>query len=350
MSDTGSKPPARDEDPNPPPGVTQLKVLDKAAVSNFMERLHLAARSRRYSPHTERAYDAWSRRFILFHRRRDPATLGAPEVRQFLENLVRSGRVSASTQSQALSALVFFYREVLGRDLGKLAPMLRAKPSSRVPLVLSREEVEAVLRNLRGAPRLMAAIMYGSGLRLSECCHLRVRDVDLARQQITVREGKGQKDRVTLLPARVHRPLRELLGNAAQQHKEDVAAGAGLVAMPASLARVGWRASRDWPWQWVFPAQRPRLDRSTGELRRSHIHPSLVQREFAIAVRAAGLAKPATCHTLRHSFATHLFETGHDIRTIQELLGHRDVQTTLIYTHTPEGAPRRVRSPLDGPE
>jgi integron integrase len=347
MSDTGRRLPTRDEGVGQPPRATPLKVIDTAALAGLMERLRLAAKTRRYSPHTERAYHAWSRRYVVFHRRRDPASLGAPEVRQFLEHLAGRGRVSASTLNQATSALVFFYREVVGRDLGDVSAVLRAKPSSRTPLVLSSQEVEAVLRHLRGAPQLMAAIMYGSGLRLSECCRLRVRDVDLARQQLTVRQGKGQKDRVTLLPQRLRGPLREHLERVARQHGEDLAAGAGLVAMPSSLAGAGWRASRDWAWQWVFPAQRARLDRSTGDLRRSHVHPSLMQREFAIAVRAAGLAKAATCHTLRHSFATHLYEAGHDIRTIQELLGHRDVRTTLIYTHAPGADRPRVQSPLD---
>ena len=326
-----------------------VRVLDRAAVSTLVERLRTAARTRHFSPHTERAYDAWSRRFILFHRRRDPADLGVPEIRQFLGHLAETRRVSPSTQNQALNAVLFLYREVLGRHLGRPGPVLRAKGAVRVPLVLSRQEVESILQHLRGTPRMMVALMYGSGLRLSECCRLRVRDLDFARCQLTVRDGKGEKDRVTLLPSRLQQPLQKHLESTALQHRQDLDSGSGLVAMPPAVARAGWRASRDWPWQWVFPAERPRLDRSTGELRRSHLHPSLLQREFAIAVRAAGLTKPATCHTLRHSFATHLFEAGYDIRTIQELLGHKDVATTMIYTHSPGGPRRCVRSPLDGP-
>jgi integron integrase len=326
-----------------------LRVLDRTEVSALVERLHAAARRRHFSPHTERAYETWARRFIAFHRRRDPADLGVPEIRQFLRHLGETRRVSPSTQNQALNAVQFFYRDVLGRDIGRLGPTLRAKGSSRVPLVLSRREVEAVLEHLRGTPRLMVGLLYGSGLRLSECCRLRVRDVDFARGQLTVRDGKGTKDRTTLLPTRLQPLLRQHLEGVAMEHQRDLEGGHGLVAMPGALARAGWRASRDWMWQWVFPGQRIRLDRATGEWRRGHVHPSLVQREFAIAVRAAGLTKPATCHTLRHSFATHLFEAGYDIRTIQELLGHADVETTLIYTHAPGGPRRRARSPLDGP-
>jgi integron integrase len=326
-----------------------IRILDRTAISTLLERLRAAARTRHFSPHTERAYGAWSRRFILFHRKRDPVDLGVPEIRQFLGHLAQSQGVSPSTQNQALNALQFLYREVLGRPLGRLAPTLRAKEVVRTPLVLSRLEVESVLRHLRGTTHLMAALMYGSGLRLSECCRLRIRDIDLIRGQLMVRDGKGDKDRTTLLPTRLRLPLQEHLERAARQHKRDLESGGGLVAMPPALARAGWRASRAWPWQWVFPGQQPRIERSTGELRRNHVNASLMQREFAIAVRAAGVGKPATCHTLRHSFATHLFEAGYDVRTIQELLGHSDVATTMIYTHSP-GSPRRpVRSPLDGP-
>jgi integron integrase len=326
-----------------------VRVLDKAEISALLERLRTAARARHFSPHTERAYDAWSRRFILFHRRRDPADLGVPEIRQFLRHLAEARHVSPSTHNQALNGILFLYSEILGRHLGRSGPVLRAKGAARAPLVLSKEEVDSILQRLRGTPRLMVALMYGSGLRLSECCRLRIRDVDFARFQLTVRDGKGVKDRVTLLPSRLQVPLQKHLDGVSLQHRRDLDSGGGLVAMPSALTRSGWRASRDWPWQWAFPGDRPRLDRSTGEIRRSHLHPSLLQREFAIAVRAAGLTKPATCHTLRHSFATHLFEAGYDIRTIQELLGHSDVATTLIYTHSPGGPRRRIRSPLDDP-
>ncbi|HXK12677.1 MAG TPA: integron integrase [Vicinamibacteria bacterium] len=325
------------------------RVLDPGALSSLVERLRAAARLRHFSPHTERAYEAWSRRFILFHRKRDPAELGVAEVRQFLHHLADAGGVSSSTTNQALNALQFLYRQVLGRgDLTRSRPELRPKTSVRVPLVLSRGEVDAILERLRGVPRLMVALLYGSGLRVSECCRLRVRDVDFSRSQLVVRDGKGDKDRTTLLPARLQPLLREHLQQVALQHRHDLESGSGLVAMPAGLARAGWRATREWGWQWLFPGSKARLERQTGDLRRGHFHPSLLQREFAIAVRAAGLTKPATCHSLRHSFATHLYETGCDIRTIQELLGHADVETTLLYTHSPGGARRRARSPLDG--
>jgi integron integrase len=331
-----------------PPAAT-VRVLDRAAIGAVVERLRTAVRTRHFSPHTERAYEAWTLRFILFHRRRDPVDLGVPEIRQFLGHLAETRRVSPSTQNQALNAVLFLYREVLGRDPGRLGPALRARGTVRAPLVLSRQEVESVLRHLRGTPRMMVALMYGSGLRLSECCRLRVRDLDFASGQLTVRDGKGEKDRVTLLPSRLHLPLQKHLERTALLHAQDRESGSGFVAMPPAVARAGWWSSRDWRWQWVFPAERPRLDRSTGEPRRGHLHPSLLQREFAIAVRAAGLTKPATCHTLRHSFATHLFEAGYDIRTIQELLGHSDVATTMIYTHSLGGPRHPVRSPLDGP-
>jgi integron integrase len=328
---------------------TRAQALGPAGLAALLEQLRGVILRRHFSPHTLRAYEAWVRRFVSFHHHRDPLQLGVGEVRAFLDQTACRGRVSASTRNQALNALLFLYREVLDRDLAGLGPALRAKAATRTPLVLARPEIEAVLRQLRGQSRLIVAVLYGSGLRLSECCRLRVRDLDFEREQITVHDGKGRKDRTTLLPSRLRQPLREHLDRVARQHQADIESGGGLVPMPATLVGAGWRTSRDWPWQWIFPGQRLRLDRATGELRRAHIHENLVQREFAIAVWAAGVAKPATCHTLRHSFATHLFESGHDIRSIQELLGHRDVATTLIYTHSPNAPrPRRVRSPLDG--
>ena len=331
--------------PPPPP-----RALGPQELAALVERLRLAIVRRRFSPHTLRAYEAWVRRFVSFHRQRNPQQLGVPDIRAFLDQAARRERVSASTRNQALNALLFLYREVLDHDFTDLGPTLRAKAATRTPLVLARPEIEAILGQLRGQTRLIVAVLYGSGLRLSECCRLRVRDLDLARELITVHDGKGQKDRTTLLPSRLRQPLRQHLDRVARQYRADVESGGGRVPMPATLAGAGWRASREWPWQWVFPGERRRLDRATGELRRAHIHENVVQREFALAVRAAGVVKPATCHTLRHSFATHLFESGHDIRSIQELLGHRDVATTLIYTHSPNAPqPRRVRSPLDGP-
>jgi len=274
--------------------------------------------------------------------------MGAPEIAAFLTALAIDGKVSASTQNQAFSALLFLYREVLGREIAGLEKVLRAKRPVRTPLVLAREEVQQVLRQLRGPTWLMASLMYGAGLRLLECCRLRVKDVDLARGEITVRDGKGRKDRVTVLPVRLAEPLRTHLAATNRRHVADLQSSAGFVALPDALARKYPGASRAWHWQWVFPASRTYVDRATGERRRHHLHESTVQREFAAAVRAAGLSKPATCHTLRHSFATHLLESGYDIRTIQELLGHADVNTTMIYAHVLNRGGRGVRSPLDG--
>lgn len=319
-----------------------------ADLDPIVVRLRQAIRRRGYSPNTRRAYEGWVVRFLRFHRDRTPAELGAAEARSFLDDATRSGRASASTRNQAVNALAFLYREVLGRPLEPGAgPALRAAPSRRVPLVLARVEVEAVLRHVRTGCRLLVALLYGSGLRLSEACRLRVRDVDFARDQIVVREGKGGRDRVTLLPARLKAPLRQQLDRVSCLHQADLVRGIGQA--PTTTRGAGQRepVSDDWRCQWVFPAPTARLQRATGRLRRGHLDERLVQREFALAVRASGITKPATCHSLRHAFATHLYEAGCDIRTIQELLGHRDVATTLVYTHAPSGARNAIRSPLD---
>ncbi|HEX9188356.1 MAG TPA: integron integrase [Vicinamibacteria bacterium] len=313
----------------------------------LLDRVRGVLRARHFSRRTEQAYVAWIRRFVLFHGRRQPDALGAPEVTAFLSHLATSRQVSASTQNQAFSAVLFLYREVLGRELAGLEQVPRARLPDRLPLVLAREEVAAVLRYMTGTPRLMCALMYGSGLRLLECCRLRVKDVDFALHELVVHDGKGQKDRVTVLPARLVPPLRAHLDSVQRQHLADLEGQAGYVALPGALSRKYPNAHREWAWQWVFPATRIHTDAATGERRRHHLHESLLQREFAAAVRAAKLVKPATCHTLRHSFATHLLETGYDIRTIQELLGHSDVSTTMIYTHVLNRGGRGVRSPLD---
>jgi integron integrase len=313
----------------------------------LLERVRLAIRGRHYSPRTEKAYLGWIRRFIRFHGQSHPEGLGAPEVTAYLAYLATTGHVSASTQNQAFSGLVFLYRDVLGRELAGLDATPRAKRPIRLPLVLAREEVHAVLRNLRGVPWLMCSLMYGSGLRLLECCRLRVKDVDFARGELVVRDGKGRKDRLTVLPSRLAPILQKHLERVQDQHHRDLEGTAGFVALPDALARKYPSAPREWAWQWVFPARRIHVDAATGERRRHHLHESLLQRLFAAAVRAACLSKPATCHTLRHSFATHLLETGYDIRTIQELLGHNDVSTTMIYTHVLNRGGRGVRSPLD---
>ncbi len=323
--------------PQPPP----------QSPPRLLERVRLAIRGRHYSPRTEKAYLGWIRRFILFHGRRHPDVLGVPEVTAYLAHLAMAGHVSASTQNQAFAAILFLYRDVLGRELAGLEETPRAKRPIRLPLVLAREEVQAVLRRLRGDPWLMCALMYGGGLRLLECCRLRVKDVDFLRAEITVHDGKGRKDRVTVLPDRLVPVLRQHLERVERLHRRDLEGTAGYVALPDALGRKYPNASREWPWQWVFPARRIYQDEVTGERRRHHLHESLLQRVFAEAVRASGLSKPATCHTLRHSFATHLLETGYDIRTIQELLGHSDVSTTMIYTHVLNRGGRGVRSPFD---
>jgi len=313
----------------------------------LLDRVRSALRTRHFSPRTEDAYVAWTRRFILFHGKRHPSGLGAPEVAGYLSHLASIRQVSASTQNQAFSALLFLYREVLGRELAGLEAVPRARLPERLPVVMSREEVAAVLGLLHGTPRLMCALMYGSGLRLLECCRLRVKDVDFDRHELTVHGGKGRKDRVTVLPARLVPPLRAHLERVQAQHLADLEGNAGFVALPGALARKFPNAPREWTWQWVFPATRIHTDVATGERRRHHLHESVLQREFAAAVRAAKLTKTASCHTLRHSFATHLLETGYDIRTIQELLGHSDLSTTMVYTHVLNRGVRGVRSPLD---
>jgi integron integrase len=313
----------------------------------LLRRVRTALRSRHYSPRTEKAYLGWIRRYVSYYGLRHPALLGAPEISAYLAHLATSGQVSASTQNQAFSAILFLYRVVLGQKLDGLADTPRARLPTRLPLVLAREEVHAVLRRMRGVPWLMCALMYGSGLRVLECCRLRVKDVDLHRAEITVRDGKGRKDRRTVLPHRLAPLLIQHLQRVELLHQRDLEGAAGYVALPDALARKYENASREWPWQWVFPARRVYHDPESGERRRHHLHETVLQRAFAEAVRAARLSKPATCHTLRHSFATHLLEAGYDIRTIQELLGHSDVSTTMIYTHVLNRGGRGVRSPLD---
>ena len=314
----------------------------------LLDRVRHAVRTRHYSARTEKAYLGWIRRYILHHGKRHPDQMGTAEVGQFLTHLALRGHVSAGTQNQAFSALLFLYREVLKHELSGLENVVRAKRPTRIPQVLSRSEVAALLQELKGLHRLMASLMYGSGLRLLECCQLRAKDVDFQRNEMTVRDGKGRKDRVTMLPAALAQPLRNHMITVWKQHKADLASGLGSVALPDALERKYPRAPWEWGWQWVFPATRFYTDPATGLSRRHHLHESVLQRAFKDAVRAAGIIKPASCHTLRHSFATHLLESGYDIRTIQELLGHSDVNTTMIYTHVLNRGGRGVKSPLDG--
>jgi integron integrase len=304
-------------------------------------------RSRHYSRRTEEAYVHWIRRFIVFHGKRHPLGLGAGEISSFLTSLAVDRRVSASTQNQALSAVLFLYREVLGKDVGRVPPVVRARTPERLPVVLSRQEVSAVLGQLRGAMKLFVLLLYGAGLRLRECLELRVKDVDFDRGQIVVRQGKGQKDRVTPLPAASTALLRAHLETVRQQHRRDLASGLGRVVLPFALERKYPNAGKEWGWQFVFPAARICRDPRFGAPSRYHLHESAVQRAVAEAVRLAAVAKRASCHTFRHSFATHLLEDGYDIRTVQELLGHRDVSTTMVYTHVLSRGGLGVRSPAD---
>jgi integron integrase len=321
----------------PPPGRPPPKLLD---------RVREAIRVRHYSPRTEEAYVAWVRRYIVFHGKRHPRDLGEREVTAFVSSLAMRG-VSASTQNQALSAIAFLYQVVLDARLPWMSAIVRARRPVRLPVVLSRQEVTALLSRLKGPVWLMASLMYGAGLRLLECASLRVKDLDFDRGEITIRGGKGDKDRVTMLPAALKRPLADHLARVREQHMRDLVAGRGSVELPTALGTKFSNAATEWGWQWVFPATRFYRDRATGQWRRHHLHESAVQRAVKAAAMEAGLPRRATCHSLRHSFATALLESGYDIRTIQELLGHRDVSTTMIYTHVLNRGGRAVRSPLD---
>jgi len=320
-------------------------------VSELITQMQHALRARHYSRRTEQTYCQWVRRFIRFHGLRHPAEMAEPELNAFVTHLAVTEKVSASTQTQALSAVLFLYRHVLHREVGELADLVRAQRPARLPVVLTREEVRALLDQLDHAdPQtwLIASLLYGAGLRLNECLRLRVLDLDLARGELTVRRGKGGKDRGTTLPRALEPALRDQIRHARSVHQRDLADGWGRVELPEALQRKYPAAPAEWRWQWVFPQQRRRTDRRSDEQGRHHIHPTTVQRAVKDAVQRAGIAKHATRHTLRHSFATHLLEAGHDIRTIQELLGHRDVGTTMIYTHVLGLGASGVRSPLDG--
>jgi len=320
---------------------------DPAAAHALTERLRTTLRARHYSRRTEKSYTGWVRRFLAFHGFAEATRLGTPEVRAYLTHLAIHRRVSASTQNQAFSALLFLFREVLRCKLEDLEDTPRARTPARLPVILSRSEAKDLISRLPGRLWLVGSLMYGGGLRLQECLSLRVKDVDFDRRVLLVRDGKGRKDRETVLPHALEKPLRRELDRIRVRHERDLAEGGGGVSLPDALERKFPRAAWELGWQWVFPARREYVDTGTGVLRRHHLHPTLVQRAFREAVKQAGLTKPATSHSLRHAFATHLLEAGYDIRTVQELLGHRELSTTMIYTHVTTVGSKGVRSPLD---
>lgn len=313
----------------------------------LLDQVRDATRVRHLSYRTEKAYVSWIKRFIYFHGMRHPKEMDESDISRFLTHLATSRNVAASTQNQALAAVLFLYRDVLKRDLGWIDNVERAKTPSRVPVVFTKREVQDILVHLEGTKWLMASLLYGAGLRLMECLRLRVKDVDFEYNQIVVRDGKGQKDRVTMLPASLEEPLKKHLSRIKVIHEADRQAGFGRVYLPYALKRKYPNADRQWGWQYVFPASKRFEDPRTGIVVRHHLHESVLQRAVRFAMRKAGITKHGSCHTLRHSFATHLLENGYDIRTVQELLGHKDVTTTMVYTHVLNKGGRAVRSPLD---
>ena len=320
---------------------------DTASTPRLLDQVRELIRIRHYSIRTEQAYLQWIRRYIIFHGRRHPRELGAPELTAFLSDLAIRGKVAASTQNQALNAILFLYRDVLKITLPWLEDVQRAKRSQHLPVVLTQEEVKRLLAQLEGTVWLMASVTYGGGLRLLECLRLRVKDVDFERAELTIRDGKGQKDRMTTLPKRLIEPLRDHLARVKVRHERDLEEGFGRVYLPFALERKYPNADREWGWQYVFPSSRRSIDPRSGVERRHHVNPEVLQRAIKNAVRRAQIVKPASVHTLRHSFATHLLEAGYDIRTVQELLGHSDVKTTMIYTHVLNRGSRGVVSPFD---
>jgi integron integrase len=316
-------------------------------VPKLLEQARDLIRIKHYSIRTEESYLRWMKQYIVFHDKRHPADMGEPQVTSFLSHLAVDRKVSASTQNQAMAAILFLYKEVLKQPLDWLDNIQRAKKPARLPLVFTREEVRSILVHLEGSKLIVGTLLYGAGLRLLECLRLRVKDIDFGYKQILVRDGKGAKDRVTMLPSSIENPLQRHLTRVKALHELDLREGFGEVYLPDALARKYPNAAREWGWQYVFPASKRSVDPRSQAVRRHHIPESVIQKSIKAAIRKAGIAKPGSCHTLRHSLATHLLENGYDIRTVQELLGHKDVSTTMIYTHVLNRGGNGVRSPAD---
>lgn len=325
-----------------------MTELTPESLAKLRQAFHERCRRRHLATRTEKAYRGWIRRYLAYHPGRHPGSLGAPEIEAFLTDLAVRRRVAPSTQNQALAAILFLYRDVLALDLPWLDNIVRARRAHRVPVVLTRDEVARVLGHMEGTPRLMASLLYGAGLRLLECARLRIKDVDLARGELAIQDSKGGRGRRAVLPATLRESIRRRVETSTALHAADVQVGAGWVELPHAFQRKSPQAGRSVQWQWVFPATSRYRCRESGQLRRHHLHETVLQRAVREAVRHAKLTKRASCHTFRHSFATHLLESGQDIRTIQELLGHRSVKTTMIYTHVLNRGPHGVTSPLDG--
>ncbi|MFY9554345.1 MAG: integron integrase [Blastocatellia bacterium] len=330
-----------------PPKLEEHQEKTPVPRPKLLDQTRQAIRARHYSKRTEKTYADWIKRFIFFHGKRHPSEMGESEINQFLTDLAVNKRVSASTQNQALSALLFLYQHVLKKPLEWIDPAVRPKKPKHLPVVLTKEEVKAIIQLMEGGPKLVATLLYGAGLRLNECLGLRFKDIDFTKDQILVRDGKGQKDRITTLPTSVKEPLLAHLRDVYRLHRKDLREGFGRVVLPYALARKYPNADREWGWQWAFPAPTRYFDKEARFERRHHLHETVVQKAMRQAVLKAGIGKPATPHVLRHSFATHLLEDGYDIRTIQELLGHNDLNTTMIYTHVLNNGGRGVRSPAD---
>jgi len=316
----------------------------------LLDRMRIAIRARHYSIRTEESYVAWAKRYILFHNKKHPSAMGAEQINEFLTHLAVERNVSASTQNQALCALLFLYRDVLREEVPWMTDLIRVKRSRRIPVVLTRMEVKRLIAQVQGTPRLVIELLYGTGMRMLEGLRLRVKDLDFARGEIVIRDGKGRKDRRTMLPASLSDALQDQLRVVEHQHRQDLTAGFGEVYLPNALARKYPSAPREWPWQYIFPAASRSIDPRSGTERRHHLDERMIQRAVRHGLKAARIEKAAGVHTLRHSFATHLLEKGYDIRTVQELLGHSDVRTTMIYTHVLNRGGRGVLSPLDDME